>query len=236
MASHSWWLMSSWWSQWPGWMKLKPKKMVTCLGPSGTIRIHGAWLWSSSLERNELHQAFFCPRHTHDSWQRKAQTYRIGQSRVQQWLCRLFISTWSSDSNGTISSCAFKAWTDLERQNHLAPDKDETYAFICHISLPVWLRDMDTDSGTGKENSVHRMRCYGRILNITYKDHITNEEVHSCVYALIGSYEELLTTVKKRKLRWYGHVFLSSDLTKTITPGNSWWNKKACETKEEMGR
>ena len=40
------------------------------------------------------------------------------------------------------------------------------------------------------------MRCYRRILNISYKDHITNEEVRSRVRALIGPYEELLTTVK----------------------------------------
>ena len=56
------------------------------------------------------------------------------------------------------------------------------------------------------------MRCYRRILNNPYKDHITNEEVHSHVWALIDLYEELLTTVKKRKPRWYGHVSRSSSL------------------------
>ena len=60
------------------------------------------------------------------------------------------------------------------------------------------------------------MRCYRRILDISYKDHITNEEVDSRVWALIGPYEELLTTVKKMKLRWYGHVSLSPGLAKTI--------------------
>ena len=63
------------------------------------------------------------------------------------------------------------------------------------------------------------MRCYRRILNISYKDHITNEEVRSQVRALVGPYEELLTTVKKRKLRWYGHVSRSSGLAKTILQG-----------------
>ena len=63
------------------------------------------------------------------------------------------------------------------------------------------------------------MRCYRRILNISYKDHITNEEVHSRVWALVGPYEELPNTVKKRKLRWYGHVSRSSGLAKTILQG-----------------
>ena len=63
------------------------------------------------------------------------------------------------------------------------------------------------------------MRCYRRIFNISYKDHITNEEVRSQVRALVGPYEELLTTVEKRKLRWYGHVSRSSGLAKTILQG-----------------
>ena len=63
------------------------------------------------------------------------------------------------------------------------------------------------------------MRCFRRILNISYKDHITNEEVRSQVRALIGPYESLLTTVRKRKLRWYGHVSRSSGLAKTILQG-----------------
>ena len=32
----------------------------------------------------------------------------------------------------------------------------------------------------------------------------------------IGPYEDLLTSVKRRKLKWYGHVTRSSGLAKTI--------------------
>ena len=35
----------------------------------------------------------------------------------------------------------------------------------------------------------------------------------------IGSHEDLLTTVKKRKLKWYGHITRSSGLAKTILQG-----------------
>ena len=35
----------------------------------------------------------------------------------------------------------------------------------------------------------------------------------------IGPYEDLLTTVKRRKLKWYGHVTRSSRLAKTILQG-----------------
>ena len=45
------------------------------------------------------------------------------------------------------------------------------------------------------------MRCYRRLLNISYKDHATNEEVRKKIQAAIGEYDKLLTLVKKRKLR-----------------------------------
>jgi len=63
------------------------------------------------------------------------------------------------------------------------------------------------------------MRCFRRLLGITYRDHVTNEEVRNRVKKAIGPYEDLLTTVKKRKLRWYGHITRSTGLAKTILQG-----------------
>ena len=63
------------------------------------------------------------------------------------------------------------------------------------------------------------MRCYRKILRISYKDHVTNEEVHAKIQKAIGPHEDLLTIVKRRKLQWYGHVFRSSGLAKTILQG-----------------
>ena len=44
------------------------------------------------------------------------------------------------------------------------------------------------------------MRCYCRILRISYKDHVTNEEVRAKIQLAIGPHEDLLTIVKRRKL------------------------------------
>ena len=49
-----------------------------------------------------------------------------------------------------------------------------------------------------------------------YQDHVTNEEVRRKTQAAIGEYDELLTLVKKRWSRWFGHVPRSSGLAKTI--------------------
>ena len=63
------------------------------------------------------------------------------------------------------------------------------------------------------------MRCYRKILNISYKDHVTNEEVRAKIQKATGPHEDLLTIVKRRKLQWYGHVSRSSGLAKTILQG-----------------
>ena len=59
------------------------------------------------------------------------------------------------------------------------------------------------------------MRCYCKILCISYKDHVTDEEVHAKIQQAIGPHEDL-TIVKRPKLQWYGHVSRSSGLAKTI--------------------
>ena len=60
------------------------------------------------------------------------------------------------------------------------------------------------------------MRRYRKTLHISYKDHVTNEEVRAKIQQTIGPHEDLLTIVKRRKLQWYGHVFRSSGLAETI--------------------
>ena len=59
-----------------------------------------------------------------------------------------------------------------------------------------------------KRTQAFEMSCYRRLLNISYKDHVTDEEVRRKIQTAIGELDELLTLVKKRKLRWFGHTIL----------------------------
>ena len=45
------------------------------------------------------------------------------------------------------------------------------------------------------------------------------EEVKARIGNAIGPYEDLLTSMKRRKLKWYGHITRSSGLAKTILQG-----------------
>ena len=63
------------------------------------------------------------------------------------------------------------------------------------------------------------MRCYRKILRISYKDHVANEKVRAKIQQAIGPPEDLLTIMKRRRLQWYGHVSRSSGLAKIILQG-----------------
>ena len=63
------------------------------------------------------------------------------------------------------------------------------------------------------------MRCYRKIFGISFRDRITNEYVRNRVSTAIGPHDDLLSIVKTRKLRWYGHVAQATGLANTIMQG-----------------
>ena len=71
------------------------------------------------------------------------------------------------------------------------------------------------------------------MLYISYKDHVTNEEVRAKIQQAIGSHEDLLTIVKRHKLQWYDYVSRSLGLAKTILQGTV---RKGEEDKADRGR
>ena len=67
-----------------------------------------------------------------------------------------------------------------------------------------------------KMTQAFEMICYQRLLNTSYKDHVINEDVRRKIQTAIGIYYELLSLVRKWKLRWFGPISRSS---KTILQG-----------------
>ena len=94
--------------------------------------------------------------------------------------------------------------------------QDTTDALPSHIHLPVsWTLTAELQ----RRIQAMEMRCYHKILCISYKDHVTNEEVHAKIQQAGRPHKDLLTMVKRCKLQWYGHVSRSSGLAKTILQG-----------------
>ena len=65
---------------------------------------------------------------------------------------------------------------------------------------------MDPHSRAPKKNTSHGNKVIRKILHISYKNHVTNEEVRAKIQRAIGLHEDLLTIVKRRKLQWYRHM------------------------------
>ena len=83
-----------------------------------------------------------------------------------------------------------------------------------------------------KRTQAFEMRCYRRLLNISYKDHVTNEEVRRKIQAAIGEYYPCQET--EAKMVWSCFkVFWSS---KDYPTGNSERKKKKKQTEEEVGK
>ena len=61
---------------------------------------------------------------------------------------------------------------------------------------------------------------------------VTNEEIRRKIQTAFGEYDELLTLIKKRKLRWFGHVSRSSGLAKTILQGTVKGKRKRSKQKK----
>ena len=80
---------------------------------------------------------------------------------------------------------------------------------MCSFVISIFLKACESWTLTAeleKRMQAFEMRCYRKLLNSSYKDHVTNEEVRRKIQGAIGEYGELLTLVKKRKLSWFGHV------------------------------
>ena len=63
------------------------------------------------------------------------------------------------------------------------------------------------------------MMRYRKIPRISYNDHVTDEEVRAKIHRAIRPHEEPLIIVKRRKLKWYGHISRSLDLAKANLQG-----------------
>ena len=106
--------------------------------------------------------------------------------------------------------------TILERQEHQTKTQNKTIACPGHT---IFLYSCESWTLTAELQRVIQwleLRCLRKILGISYKDRITIEHMPKTITKHIGPYEDLLATVKRRKLKWYGHVTRSDGLTKVI--------------------
>ena len=93
---------------------------------------------------------------------------------------------------------------------------------MCSLLISIFLNASESWTMTAeleKRTQAFEMRCYRRLLNILYKDHVTNEYLRRNIQAAIVEYDKLLILVKKWKLKWLDYGLRFSGLAKTILQG-----------------
>ena len=96
---------------------------------------------------------------------------------------------------------------------------------------------MDISEDIERRIQALEMRCFRKLPGISYRDHTTKEEVKTRIGNAIGPYEDLLISVKRRKLKWYGHARHTTIWTGQDYPtGNSSRRETKRQTEETMGR
>ena len=91
--------------------------------------------------------------------------------------------------------------------------------------------DPDRSPRCMDKNWKEEMRCYQRLLDITY----TNEHIHNKIQDVIGKHDDSLNIVMKRNLRWYGHISRASGMVKTILQGTA-KEQEGMEDRERRGK
>ena len=95
--------------------------------------------------------------------------------------------------------------SELSRQSSI-PSHLALICTHCFEQGKQSLWDLDPYSIVRETDTSYRNEMLLKTLGISYRDHVTNKEVRNRMRQATGAYEALLTTVKKRKLRWYGHI------------------------------
>ena len=153
---------------------------------------------------------------------------------IEKWTITADIETWTitADIETWTITADIETWTitaDIEKWTITADI--ETWTITADIEtwtitadIETWTITADIEKWTITADIERRIqalkiRCFRKLRGISYRDHITNEEVKTRIGHAIGPYEDLLTSVKRRKLKWYGHVTRSSGLAETVLQG-----------------
>ena len=110
---------------------------------------------------------------------------------------------------------------------------------MCSLVTPIFLYAWESWTLTAElQRRIQAMeiRCYRKIQHISYKGHVTNEEVRAKIQQAIGPHEDLLTIVKRRKLQVVWSCLPFSGSGQNHLARYSERGKKARQTEEEVGR
>ncbi|XP_076445386.1 uncharacterized protein LOC143283130 [Babylonia areolata] len=94
-------------------------------------------------------------------------------------------------------------------------DDDDDDDWDDHHFAEAWTLTAETE----RKIQAFENKCLRKLLQIPWIEHRTNKHVRSRIENLAGPQEPLLSTVKRRKLIWFGHNTRHTSLSKSIMQG-----------------
>ena len=108
--------------------------------------------------------------------------------------------------------------------------KDTIDALLCYIRLPVCLLIIDPHNRAAKKNTSHG----NEVLPQDTKHRIQRSHYQRGSLCQDSAGNRILTTVKRRNLKWYGNISRSSSLAKTILQGTVKGEKRQGRQKKSL--
>ena len=141
---------------------------------------------------------------------------------------------WARDTlqDSKDNSSTDKVETSLEWQKYFSQIQDTTDALPCYIHLPVCLWIMNPHSRAPKKNTSHGIEVLPQDTTHLIQRPYYQRGSPCQDQQAIGPRRDLLTTVERRKLQWYGHVSRSSSLAKTILRGTVKGGRRQCRQRK----
>jgi len=88
------------------------------------------------------------------------------------------------------------------------------YRLLRTITLAIALYGCETwtlDAVSQNKINAFEMKCYRKLLRIPFTAHRTNDSVKEELKQKVGNIEMLISVIRKRQLKWFGHVTRHSD-------------------------
>ena len=118
---------------------------------------------------------------------------------------------------------AMAAMTKLTKiwktKNISLPTKLRLYRALVQTIVLYGCETWTLMAATERKLQAFENKCMRKILQISYLEHKTNEYVWEKIKSITCHQETIITTIKRRKMAWFGHVVRHDTLTKTILQG-----------------
>ena len=141
---------------------------------------------------------------------------------------------WDPLQDYTDNSSTDEVETSLDWQEHFSQFQNRADALSSHSHLLYACESWTLTAQLQRRIWAMKMKCYHKILSISYKNHVTNEEVCVKIQQAIRPHKDLLIIIKRQNLKWYGHVSCSLGLSRTILLGTVKGERR--QDKQEMER